>query len=206
MIAALTGKLLAKPQGKIILDVQGVGYEVSIASDPNKILPEPGETLFLYIYTHVREDTLQLFGFFQEEEKQVFLLLIGVSGIGPKVALNILAATSPGNLCSTIASEDLPGLIKLPGIGKKTAERLCLELKDKIKNLTGLAVTSSKQHFNPVGQEDTVEDVISALSNLGYPANRAKEAIEIVSRKHGKENFSGMSLEELLRESLRALA
>ncbi|MCK4838122.1 MAG: Holliday junction branch migration protein RuvA, partial [Desulfobulbaceae bacterium] len=132
MIASLRGVLAHKSPEHLIVDVGGVGYEVFYSPTGLHRLPENGEDIFLYIYTNVREDAFNLYGFLEIKEKEMFVLLTGVSGIGPKVAVNILAGMGPGDLASAIANTDLGRLVKLPGVGKKTAERLCLELKDKV--------------------------------------------------------------------------
>lgn len=208
MIACLKGELLFKSRDRLVVDVNGVGYEVHFPAASFERLPAPGHTVFLHIYTHVREDAILLYGFVEPEEKEMFLLLTGVSGIGPKLAMTIISGIAPADLCRAIMSEDVYRLTKLPGIGKKTAERLCLELKDKVRNLSISPVGASgiieRQRIDP--DDPFSADVISALTNLGYTPVRAREAIAAVRRLHSDDVFKAMTLEELLRQALRSLA
>lgn len=202
MIACLRGELLHKAPDKLIVDVSGVGYEVSFCRSGAPLLPETGQEVFIHTYLNVREDALDLYGFMLIEEKEMFVTLLQVSGIGPKVALNMLSAIHPSDLARAIISEDLYRLTKLPGIGKKTAERLCLELKDKVQAMSG--------HGEAVGRYDSLSDsvaadVISALVNLGYPRAKARDALHAV-RLALPEDQPDPPIEELLRLSLRSLA
>src|SRR5919108_2195679 len=135
MIAALTGRLASKAPAQITLDVQGVGYEVFIPLSTFYALPDPSELISLRIYTHLREDAIQLFGFLSAQEKDAFILLIGISGIGPKLALSVLSALSIPDFVSAVQAGDVEKLETVPGIGKKSAARIALELKDKIGRL-----------------------------------------------------------------------
>jgi holliday junction DNA helicase RuvA len=197
MIAALTGKLKRKSSDYLIVDVAGVGYQVSLPLSTYSRLPEDGEEVTLHIHTHLREDSLSLFGFLTEAEKNMFLLLMGVSGIGPKLALAVLSSFSVPDLARAIKSSDDSRLCTIPGIGKKTAARMVLELKDKM-----LALSTAP--FSSQGQEPTasgdVEDAISALVNLGYKKQPAEEVIKKI-RAHQPD----LSLEELIREGLHIL-
>ena len=205
MIASLRGVLAHKSPEHLIVDVGGVGYEVFYSPTGLHRLPENGEEIFLYINTNVREDAFNLYGFLDIKEKEMFVLLTGVSGIGPKVAVNILAGMGPGDLASAIASTDLGRLVKLPGVGKKTAERLCLELKDKVQFAAASeSVVLGSPTIAPDDQQSA--DVISALVNLGYPPANARKAIEKVQATVGEDAFGELSLEELLRQALRAMA
>ncbi len=202
MIACLRGELLHKATDKLIIDVDGVGYEIAFCQSGASLLPETGHDIFIHTYLNVREDALDLYGFMLIEEKEMFVTLIQVSGIGPKVALNILSAIQPSDLARSIVSEDLLRLTKLPGIGKKTAERLCLELKDKVQGLCGKV--DSVEPYD--GLSDSVAaDVISALVNLGYPRAKARDALHGV-RQSLDESHPEPPIEELLRLSLRSLA
>ena len=203
MIACLRGKLIQKLPETVVVDVGGVGYEVFFPGAAQHRLPEAGAELFLYIQTVVREDAFNLFGFVEPEEKAAFLLLTGVSGIGPKVAHNILAGMSPADLSRAVATDDIHRLVKLPGIGKKTAERVCLELKDKLHFLPDLPAAAVKAPA-PSPADSCVADALSALVNLGYPPARAEEALARVREGHAPDAV--MPLEELLRQALRALA
>ena len=206
MISCLKGELFQKSQEKATLLVNGVGYEVFLSSASIEKLPQLGEEIFLYTYTHVREDALHLFGFADTDEKQMFLLLINVSGVGPKLALAILSGIRPADLARAIATKDIARLTGLSGVGKKTAERLCLDLKDKVGLIAGTA-----EEIPDFGAASQVEggkekDVISALVNLGYPQSRAHIALAAMKRRFSPESLAEMPLQELIRETLRSLA
>ena len=205
MIASLRGKLLHKLAETVIVEVGGVGYEVFFPAAAQHRLPQAGSELFLHIQTVVREDAFNLYGFVEPEEKVTFQLLTGVSGIGPKVAHTILAGISPGDLARAVAADDIHRLIKLPGIGKKTAERICLELKDKLLFLADLPGAGGGKAVAPPPQESRSADAVSALVNLGYPQARAEQALERVRDEFSPEAYRAMPLEELLRQALRAL-
>ncbi|ADH85904.1 Holliday junction branch migration protein RuvA [Desulfurivibrio alkaliphilus] len=215
MIASLQGKLAHKGPDSLVLQVGGVGYEVFLPASRHDRLPAVGEELFLYIQTVVREDSFNLYGFPDSREKRMFQLLLGVSGVGPRLAMNILAAAEPAALSRAIIAGDIVFLKKLPGVGKKTAERLCLELGDKMEFFPtattdagtvvgpGAALSPSSAaaaDFN----EPSFQDAYSALLNLGYPASQARAALE------GLRSAADVSLElpveELLRQALRSLA
>ena len=202
MIASLSGKILYKFPEKLIVDVNGVGYEVFLPVSSFRKLPEIGQKIFLHIHTYVREDTLTLFGFHDPDEKEMFLLLMTVSGIGPKLALAILSGIEPGEFVQAVVSEDISRLTGLSGVGKKKAERLCLELKDKVQFIP----ISEESTANPPGVgvegKQLVSDVVSALVNLGYPQADARQAVDAVYKK---EDETGLTLEKLLRLSLRSL-
>lgn len=201
MIALLTGRLAFKAPTHLALDVQGVGYEVFIPLSTYYNLPNLNESLSLCIHTHVREDAIQLFGFSTQQEKDAFVLLMTVSGIGPKSALGILSALPVSDLVSAIQSGDVEKLETVPGIGKKSAGRLVLELKDKLTKLhPGLAHTADS--VVTTGQDEIFEDALSALTNLGYRASDAKEALKRVR----KLRSGSLSLQELIRETLKDLA
>ena len=200
MIALLTGRLAFKAPTHLALDVQGVGYEVFIPLSTYYNLPNVHDSLSLSIHTHVREDAIQLFGFSTQQEKDAFVLLLTVSGIGPKSALGILSALPVSDLVSAIQAADVEKLETVPGIGKKSAGRLVLELKDKVTRLhPGLTpVTGTAARV----QDDIFEDALSALTNLGYRAADAKEALKFVR----KSRAAPLSLQELIRETLKDLA
>ena len=176
MIALLTGKIASKTTEQIIVDVNGVGYQVAVPLSSFYSLPEEGLTT-LHIHTHVREDALLLFGFMTPIEKEMFILLLTISGIGPKVALNILSHMSCIDLRDALVDEDAQRLATLPGIGKKTAERLILELREKIRKLTAIdpaQPTGSLPNSAPIAISD---DTLSALLNLGYKEKQANAAL-----------------------------
>ena len=195
MIALLTGQLKRKAVDNLIIDVSGVGYQVQTPLSTYYKLPDIGEEVTLYIHTHVREDTLALFGFFGEEEKDMFLLLTGVTGVGPRLALAVLSSLSVTEVASAVQSSDDEKLCAITGIGKKTAARLILELKDKMKRLT-VGVASSRH----VATTDQKEDAISALVNLGYKKQLAEEALRKVL--HVKPD---LTIGDLIREGLSIL-
>lgn len=200
MIALLTGRLAFKAPTHLALDVQGVGYEVFVPLSTFYNLPDLNQTVSLSIHTHVREDAIQLFGFVTQQEKDAFVLLTTVSGIGPKSALGILSALPVSDLVLAIQSGDVDKLETVPGVGKKTAGRIVLELKDKAAKLhPAMALTSE---VPPAGQDATFDDALSALTNLGYRAQDAKEALKRV-RQSGTEP---VSLQVLIRETLKDLA
>jgi holliday junction DNA helicase RuvA len=176
MLAYLRGVLLEKHPNQVIVDVQGVGYEVAIPVSAYSSLPEPGAEVRLHIHTHVREDALALFGFLSKADKALFEKLIGVSGIGPKLAITALSGLSATDLAEAIRSGSLEQLVRIPGVGKKTAERMILELRDKL-DLTGLparaAAAASKPAYTAIE-----EDAISALMNFGAGRGAAEAAVK----------------------------
>ncbi|WP_447975332.1 Holliday junction branch migration protein RuvA [Nitrospira sp. Kam-Ns4a] len=200
MIAALTGRLTSKAPSLITLDVQGVGYEVHIPLSTYYTLPDANEVASLHIHTYLRDDAIQLFGFSSFEEKGAFLLLTGVSGIGPKLALSVLSALSVSDLISAVRAGDVEKLATVPGIGKKSAGRIALELKDKIERFhPALAKQAAPQ---PALSGRLQEDALSALVNLGYKPAEVKAAIKRVLDVPG----AALSLKELIRDVLKALA
>ena len=200
MIALLTGRLAFKAPTHLALDVQGVGYEVFIPLSTYYNLPNVHDALTLSIHTHVREDAIQLFGFSTPQEKDAFVLLMSVSGIGPKSALGILSALPVSDLVSAIQSADVEKLETVPGIGKKSAGRLVLELKDKLTKLHP-ALTPAEDHASK-GRDAIFDDALSALTNLGYRASDAKEALKTAQRSRS----GPLTLQDLIRESLKQLA
>jgi len=207
MIATLTGKVLIKGPDWVVIDVSGVGYEVFITADTLTKLPNSSEEIFLHIYTQVREDAIVLYGFMDTEEKEMFLYLTSVSGIGPKLGLAALSGMRVAELCRAIAGKDIKLLTTLQGVGKKTAERICVELKDKVGDL------AAGGGLEPVGSADAgpgttsvVGDVLSALGNLGYSDPVCRKSLTSVKRRLGDDSFYSLSVEELLRECLRSMA
>jgi Holliday junction DNA helicase RuvA len=194
MIATLRGRLTRKAPDYLIVDVSGIGYQVSVPLSTYYGMPDDGEEVSLHIHTHLREDSISLFGFLTQAEKEMFLLLLAVSGIGPKLAIAILSALSVPDLAHAIQTSDDSKLCTIPGIGKKTAARMVLELKDKIKLLA-----PSDMSETAAGAGDA-EDAVSALVNLGYKKSIAEEALKKV--KHGR---SALSVEELIKEAFRLL-
>jgi holliday junction DNA helicase RuvA len=191
MIAHLRGKLLAKHPNQAIVETGGVGYDVTISVPTFSDLPGVGSEVALYIHTHVREDVIALYGFLRAGEKQLFEKLITVSGIGPKLAVTILSGMAADEMIGAIRGNDLARLTRIPGIGKKTAERLVLELRDKLPAGGAEAAVVS-------GLSAVEEDVLSALVNLGYQRGAAEKAVAATA-KNG-------SFEVMFREALKALS
>lgn len=200
MIATITGQLIHKSPAYVIVDVHGVGYQVFTPLSSFYHLPEIKETVTLKTYTHVREDALQLYGFLTAEEKDLFLLLITISGIGPKLAINILSGMPVAELVSAVRQGDVARLCSIPGIGQKIAARLALELKEKIA-----AIKTAEVETVPGESEERrqmLEDALSALVNLGYQRSMAKEVVRKISLAHEGD----LSVETLLKESLKRLS
>ncbi|MFV1950866.1 MAG: Holliday junction branch migration protein RuvA [Nitrospinota bacterium] len=197
MIARITGKIIFKSPDYIIVDVNGIGYQVFVPLSTYYELPDIGDSLDLHIYTHVREDMLRLYGFLKSEEHHIFEQLISVSSIGPKMALNILSRIRAGDLREAIGKGDILKLNSIPGIGKKTAERIVIELKDKI----GYDYASSI-HFLPGNGKNNLTDTLSALINLGYKKGVAERVVRDVWSELGDD----ASVEELIKESLKVLS
>jgi len=198
MIAALTGRVIFKSPAQITVDVHGVGYEILIPLSTYYSLPEIDESTSLRVYTHLREDAIQLFGFLTMAEKEAFILLTGISGIGPKLALSVLSTLPIPDLSSAIQAGDLDKLATVPGIGKKSAARIALELKDKIERL-------GQSHVPVIGQGaggGLQDDALSALVNLGYRAADAKDVLARIARA----SPNAVPLKDLIREALKELA
>jgi len=192
MIAHLRGRLISKHPNQAIVEAAGVGYEVNITIPTFSELPGTGAEVALFIYTHVREDALALFGFLRAEEKQLFEKLISVSGIGPKLAITILSGMPAETMVAAIRGNNVAALTRIPGIGKKTAERMVLELRDKLESF---GVAAAATAASPVE-----EDVLSALLNLGYQRPLAEKAL---ARLGSTENEH---FDSLFRKALAALA
>ncbi len=195
MIALLSGNIVHKSINQIIVDVGGVGYRLLIPLSSFYALPEEG-AVRLHVHTHVREDALQLFGFLTMEEKEMFALLLTISGVGPKLALNILSNIPVPDLKCALTQGNVKQLSGLPGIGKKTAERLILELREKIPDGAAAAAATGTVAGTACDQR---EDALSALVNLGYKEALSKKALDKL------EIAPGTSLEEILKAALKIL-
>jgi len=207
MIASLSGLVLAKGPNAVILDVGGVGYETFISGRTYDALPETGHTCFLFVQTVVREDAITLFGFHTKDEKELFLLLVTVAGIGPKLALTILSGIGVDELCRAITVKDLSRLTALPGIGKKTAQRLCVELAEKVGGLGGFIPEEAGPRTAVLAAAPNVmDDAVSALVNLGYPQATAWQALRAVEHSLPEGGAEPPRVEELIRLALRSLA
>jgi Holliday junction DNA helicase RuvA len=198
MIARVRGLLVQKDPGTIIVEAGGIGYQVFVSLTTFYDLPEVQQNVTLQTYTHVREDLLQLFGFSTPLEKELFQILIEVSGIGPKLALNILSGISPQELLRSLEGRDGNRLTAIPGIGRKIAERMVVDLQEKARKIQSRWALLPREKPAPQG---VAEDVISALLNLGYKKNQAEKAAERVLREN-----PGYPLEEALKESLKILS
>jgi Holliday junction DNA helicase RuvA len=194
MIAHLRGKLLTKHPGQAVVETAGVGYEVTISVPTFSELPAVGSEVALHIYTHVREDIIALYGFMRPAEKRLFEKLLTVSGIGPKLAITILSGMAADEMAGAIRGNDVARLTRIPGIGKKTAERMVLELRDK------LPAAGPEVSAGPV-MSAAEEDVLSALVNLGYPRPAAEKAVAAISK-----NSKGGNFDVMFREALGALS
>ncbi|GAC1397072.1 MAG: Holliday junction branch migration protein RuvA [Pyrinomonadaceae bacterium] len=206
MIAHLTGSVLVKTPTSVIIDVGGVGYEVAIPTTTFYDLGEPGANVSLRIYTHLREDSLQLFGFKTARERELFALLISVSGIGPKSAIAMLSGMNADEIIGAIRSDNLARLTAIPGVGKKTAERLVIELRDKINILMSPALeeqlkAQAAADGTPRSEDSLRDDTLSALINLGYNRAAAEKAVTQAMRES-----DARTVEALLRQSLRNLS
>ncbi len=198
MIAHLSGTLSHKSPVYILVDVHGVGFQVFIPLSTYYKLPESGAPVALHIHTHLREEALRLFGFLTEEEQMLFEKLITISKVGPKLALAILSGLSPQELMSAVLENNVTRLSSIPGVGRKTAERLALELRDKLSDLT----VEFAQITGPAGKVGLLDDALSALINLGYRRAEAEKALKSIWEKNGKE----IPLETLIKESLNELS
>ena len=198
MIAMLTGNIAYKSPDHLIVDVNGVGYRVMIPFSTYYELPEDGKVT-LHIHTSVREDAIQLYGFRTRTEKSFFQLLISVSGIGPKMARDILSNVQPPQLAAALMQGDLHKLSAIPGIGKKTAERLVVELRDKAGKLDTGSVSVSDAVGREIPPDHLLDDVSSALINLGYKEVQVKKALS------GIDAAAGSSVEDLLKQALKIL-
>jgi holliday junction DNA helicase RuvA len=195
MIAYLRGKLLTKHPNQVVVETGGVGYEVNISVPTFSELPAVGADVALHIHTHVREDVIALYGFSRSAEKQLFEKLITISGIGPKLAITTLSGMAADEVTQAIRGNDLVRLTRIPGIGKKTAERMVLELRDKLPEVAGTPPAA----VPPMNAIE--EDVLSALVNLGYQRASAEKALAAAAKNGGVNSFDG-----LFRQSLAALS
>lgn len=205
MIAHLSGILLSKQATSVIVEAAGVGYEVSIPLSTFYDLEEPGSNVKLRIYTHVREDALQLYGFKTTRERELFLRLISVSGIGPKLGITLLSGMSADEIIASIRTNNLARLTLIPGVGRKTAERLVIELRDKVASLSSPELEeelgAKPGSVIPPTEDAIRSDALSALLNLGYQRNPAEKAITAAMVE-----TVDPTVESILRHSLRKLA
>jgi Holliday junction DNA helicase RuvA len=202
MIARISGTLIEKSVAHIIIEAHGIGYRIFVPLTTFYELPELGEAVSLRIYTNVREDAIHLFGFNTNEEKDVFELMIGVTGIGPKLAINILSGMAARDLMEAISHGNVGRLVGIPGVGRKTAERMVLELKDKLTKL--LVDKSGFEMASLVKEADLLqEDAMSALVNLGYRSSAVRDVLEKVIQSSADEK---LTLDILLKRALKLLS
>lgn len=196
MIGSLRGRLIHKQAPRLFIDVAGVGYELEAPMTTFYRLPQAGEEVHIYTHLHIREDAHLLYGFATEEERRLFRALIKVSGVGAKMALTILSGIEADDFANCIREGDTASLVRLPGIGKKTAERLLIEMRDRLKDWQ---FTSGDAHREMAGRQesDATAEAISALISLGYKPQEASRYVHAVAR-------DGMDSEALIRESLKA--
>jgi Holliday junction DNA helicase RuvA len=198
MIAFLRGRVAEKQPNRVIIDVQGVGYDVHVPLSTFYELGEAGAEVALRVYTHVREDALQLYGFLTELERQLFERLISISGIGPKLAIAVLSGMDPRDLVTAVQRADVARLTGIPGVGKKTAERMVLELKDRLAQIVMPVAAGGAPEL--AGPDRLRADLLSALQNLGYHRPQAEKAIESTVK-----SMTGPTFEQALKLALREL-
>jgi Holliday junction DNA helicase RuvA len=202
MIARISGILIKKSVQGVIVDTNGVGYRIVVPLSTFYELPEDGEPVVLHIHTQVKEDAISLFGFLTPEERDIFEVIISVSGIGPRLGVNLLSGISASELMTAIVEGDLKRLVSIPGVGKKMAERLVLELKDKVlKMMPSPDARPAKIGMQPT--EALKEDALSALMNLGYKNAAAKEAIDRIMQE---VQGDAATLDVVLKGALKILA
>lgn len=196
MYAYINGKVADKANNYVVIDVGGVGYKIFMSQTAIEKLPDIGETQKIHTYYYVREDNISLYGFLTNEELRMFELLLSVSGIGAKSAIQILSAISPSSFALAVISNDISAIVKIPGIGKKTAERMILELKDKLK--TEQAISKDEKIEKAIHQDEKDDEAITALQVLGYTRKEIEKALE-------KIEIQNLSVEEIIRKALGIL-
>jgi Holliday junction DNA helicase RuvA len=201
MIAFLRGKVLDKHPNRLVVDVQGVGYDVHVPLSTYYEVGDPGADVMLHVHTHVREDALQLYGFLTPFEQQIFERLIGISGIGPRLAVAVLSGIDPRELVGAVQRGDVARLTAIPGIGKKTAERIVLELRDRLPQLAGVPAAGAASP--PSAADRLRDDLVSALVNLGYHRPQAEKTVESTIKSDEAPGFEA-ALKRALKEMMRA--
>lgn len=201
MIARIKGTLVRKSIGHVIVDAHGIGYRVFIPLTTFYELPDAGQTVTLNIHTHVKDDAIHLYGFYKPEDQDVFQMLISVAGIGPRLALNILSGIPAAEFIGAVTRGNLNRLVGIPGVGKKTAERMIVELKDRIMKVE-LKEAGADREPETADDEAMKEDALSALVNLGYKSGAANHVIDRILAASSTK----LSLDVLLKESLKALS
>ena len=193
MIGSLIGLIKEKTPSSILLEVNGIGYEIAVPLSTSFHLPNVGESAYLLTHLVVREDQHSLYGFATDEERKLFRALIKISGVGAKLAITILSGTNVNGFIQSVVNEDIDALVHLPGIGKKTAERLIVEMKDKVSE-----ISSDENSLSESNENSAVAEAINALVNLGYKTKDAKTILD-------KIESEGLTVEELIRQALKSL-
>ena len=193
MIGSLIGLIKEKTPSSILLEVNGIGYEIAVPLSTSFQLPNVGESAYLLTHLVVREDQHSLYGFATDEERKLFRALIKISGVGAKLAITILSGTNVNGFIQSVVNEDIDALVHLPGIGKKTAERLIVEMKDKVSE-----ISSDENRLSQSNENSAVAEAINALVNLGYKTKDAKTILD-------KIESEGLTVEELIRQALKSL-
>lgn len=193
MIGSLIGLIKEKTPSSILLEVNGIGYEIAVPLSTSFQLPNVGESAYLLTHLVVREDQHSLYGFATDEERKLFRALIKISGVGAKLAITILSGTNVNGFIQSVVNEDIDALVHLPGIGKKTAERLVVEMKDKVSE-----ISSDENSLSQNNENSAVAEAINALVNLGYKTKDAKTILD-------KIESGGLTVEELIRQALKSL-
>ena len=193
MIGSLIGLIKEKTPSSILLEVNGIGYEISVPLSTSFQLPNVGESAYLLTHLVVREDQHSLYGFATDEERKLFRALIKISGVGAKLAITILSGTNVNGFIQSVVNEDIDALVHLPGIGKKTAERLVVEMKDKVSE-----ISSDENNLSQNNENSAVAEAMNALVNLGYKTKDAKNILD-------KIESEGLTVEELIRQALKSL-
>ena len=193
MIGSLIGLIKEKTPSSILLEVSGIGYEIAVPLSTSFQLPNVGESAYLLTHLVVREDQHSLYGFATDEERKLFRALIKISGVGAKLAITILSGTNVNGFIQSVVNEDIDALVHLPGIGKKTAERLIVEMKDKVSE-----ISSDENSLSQNNENSAVAEAINALVNLGYKTKDAKTILD-------KIESEGLTVEELIRQALKSL-
>ena len=193
MIGSLIGLIKEKTPSSILLEVNGIGYEIAVPLSTSFQLPNVGESAYLLTHLVVREDQHSLYGFATDEERKLFRALIKISGVGAKLAITILSGTNVNGFIQSVVNEDIDALVHLPGIGKKTAERLIVEMKDKVSE-----ISSDENSLSESNENSAVAEAINALVNLGYKTKDAKNILD-------KIDSEGLTIEELIRQALKSL-
>lgn len=205
MIGRITGVLLEKDNQLALIDVQGVAYEVEVPLSTFFQLPHPGEAITLHTHFVVREDAQLLYGFIEEQERGLFRILIRINGVGPKLALAMLSGMEVGEIVRCVHNDDVKSLVKLPGVGKKTAERLIIEVKDKLKSWQGAESLSGTGEGKAEGKDNSLEEAEIALVSLGFKPQEASRAI-IAAAKTLEESGQVADSESLIRTALKSIA